>query len=91
VATALDLKPQLRTALATRRLADLSPGQAAFVVSVDASNAAGRRLLDLGFTPETRVTVVRRAPLGDPVAYELRGMRLCLRRSDALRIRVRSP
>jgi ferrous iron transport protein A len=31
---------------------------------------------------------VRRAPLGDPVVYELRGYHLCLRRSEATRIRV---
>jgi Fe2+ transport system protein FeoA len=33
--------------------------------------------------------VLRRAPLGDPVEYELRGYRLCLRRTEAMRIRVR--
>jgi ferrous iron transport protein A len=70
-------------------LADLEPGAGAWVESVDPSSATGRRLLDLGFVPGTRVRVVRRAPLGDPVEYELRGYRLCLRRSEALRIRVR--
>jgi Fe2+ transport system protein FeoA len=54
----------------------------------DEGEPAGRRLLDLGFTPGSRVRVVRRAPLGDPVEYELRGSRICLRRSEAERIRV---
>jgi ferrous iron transport protein A len=58
------------------------------VAAVDGSSAIGRRLLDLGFVPGTEVRVVRRAPLGDPVEYELRGYRLCLRRSEALQIRV---
>jgi len=49
-----------------------------------------RRLLDLGFVPGTRVRVVRRAPLGDPTLYELRGTQLCLRRSEAARVRVRA-
>ncbi len=53
------------------------------------SAPAGQRLLDLGFVPETRIRVVRRAPLGDPVLYDLRGTRLCLRRSEAAIIRVR--
>jgi len=34
------------------------------------------------------VRAVRRAPLRDPVLYELRGYRVCLRRADAARVRV---
>jgi ferrous iron transport protein A len=75
-------------AAAAVALADLEPGTAARVEAVDPGSAIGRRLLDLGFVPGTEVRVVRRAPLGDPVEYELRGYRLCLRRSEALRIRV---
>ncbi len=41
------------------------------------------RLADLGLVPGTPVRVVRRAPLGDPLEIELRGYRLCLRRSEA--------
>ena len=49
----------------------------------------GRRLADLGFLPaHDAIHVSRRAPLGDPIAYELRGYRLCLRRVDALRVLV---
>lgn len=71
-----------------RALAELEPGASARIESVDGSSPVGRRLRDLGFVPGTRVSVVRRAPLGDPVVYELRGMRLCLRRSEAQRVRV---
>jgi ferrous iron transport protein A len=74
----------------TRSLADLEPGARARVAAVDAGSAIGRRLLDLGFVAGTAVRVVRRAPLGDPVEYELRGYRVCLRRSEALRIQVES-
>ena len=70
-------------------LADLAPGAAGVVQAVDAKSPIGRRLLDLGFVPQTRVYVVRRAPLGDPLEFELRGTRLCLRRSEAARILVR--
>jgi len=69
-------------------LADLEPGAGARVSAVDAGSPIGRRLLDLGFVPGTEVRVVRRAPLGDPIEYELRGTRLCLRRTEARRIRV---
>ena len=70
-------------------LAELEPGCRAVVESVDGDGAIGRRLLDLGFVPGTELCMVRRAPLGDPAEYELRGMRLCLRRTEAARIRVR--
>jgi Fe2+ transport system protein FeoA len=78
----------MATSPPTLLLADLEPGSDARVEAVEADTPIGRRLLDLGFVPGTPVRVLRRAPLGDPVEYELRGYRLCLRRSEALRIRV---
>ena len=69
-------------------LAELAPGSVAVVESVNDSGPVGRRLLDLGFLPRTLVRVLRRAPLGDPVVFELRGTMLCLRRSEASLVRV---
>jgi ferrous iron transport protein A len=57
-------------------------------VDVENTGPIGRRLLDLGLLPDTPVKVLRRAPLGDPSIYELRGYRLCLRKGDAARVRV---
>ena len=71
------------------RLSELSPGQEATIVSVDDTGPVGRRLLDLGLLPGTHVRALRHAPLGDPGVYELRGYRLCLRRSESQRVRVR--
>lgn len=70
-------------------LSDLTLGTRARVVRVDADRPIGRRLLDLGFVPGTSIRVMRRAPLGDPTTYELRGTRLCLRRAEAHHIQVR--
>lgn len=69
-------------------LSALAPNQVGQVIAVDDGDPRGRRLLDLGFLPGTRLRVVRCAPLGDPVLYELRGYRVCLRRDDADRIQV---
>ncbi|MDH3519476.1 MAG: ferrous iron transport protein A [Myxococcales bacterium] len=69
-------------------LAQLAPGSRAVIASVDLECGIGRRLLDLGFVPATVVSVLRRAPLGDPISYEIRGTRICLRRSEAARILV---
>lgn len=68
---------------------DLLPvGETAAVIEVDAGATLAERLEDLGFVPGTPVTVRRRAPLGDPRVYELRGSQLCLRSSEARTIRV---
>ena len=58
------------------------------VRAVDSASPIGRRLLELGFRPGTALRVIRRAPLGDPTTYELRGSRFCLRRAEAERVEV---
>jgi ferrous iron transport protein A len=80
-------------AVSLDRMCDAPPGRTVVIASLDpalASTPIGRRLLALGLAPGTRVRVVRRAPLGDPTVYELRGYQLCLRRSEAAGVRVQS-
>jgi Fe2+ transport system protein FeoA len=71
-------------------LSSLSPGKRCTVVRIEGNGGIDRRLLDLGFVPDTPVRVVRRAPLGDPISYELRGFEICLRESEASRVWVRA-
>ena len=47
-----------------------------------------RRLLDLGFTPDEQVAVVRPTPLGDPLVVVVRGTQLALRKREAAWILV---
>jgi Fe2+ transport system protein FeoA len=47
------------------------------------ATAALPRLREMGLVPGTRLTLVRRAPLGDPIEISLRGSLLSLRRSEA--------
>ena len=70
-------------------LASLQPGSIAVILDVEADTPEGRRLGDLGFVRGTTIRVLKRAPLGDPTVYDLRGYRLCLRRTEAGRVRVR--
>jgi ferrous iron transport protein A len=70
-------------------LASLPVGGRGLIAEVRTGDPVGERLLDLGFVPGTSVLVLRRAPLGDPSVYELRGYQLCLRRSEAERVHVR--
>lgn len=70
-------------------LNEVFPDESAVVLSVDSSDAIGRRLLEMGFVPGTQVTVLRAAPLGDPVHLSLRGYTLMIRRSRLSRVAVR--
>lgn len=47
-----------------------------------------RRLFELGLVPGARVTVLRVAPLGDPLELEVRGARMSVRRQEAAEVQV---
>lgn len=69
------------------RLDKLEIGKDAVVASVDADDRALRQhILDMGLTPGTEVTMMKYAPMGDPLEICLRGYELTLRRADAARI-----
>ncbi len=74
----------------TRPLSELPVGAHALIVRVDAAADPGGRLEELGFLPGTRVQLLRRAPLGDPAVYALRGTRFCVRRAEARAVQVRA-
>ncbi len=69
-------------------LRELDLGQSATIVALDLEGAERRRLLDLGLSIGTEVEAVRKSPLGDPVAYRIRGATVALRREQAERIEV---
>jgi len=50
-----------------------------------------RRLLDLGLIPGTAVYCQGAAPAGDPVAYQIRGAVIALRRKDATSVLLEEP
>jgi ferrous iron transport protein A len=58
------------------------------ILRLDGDTGAVRRLMELGLVPGTRVEVLRRAPLGDPIELRLREIHLSLRRSEAAFIHV---
>ena len=69
-------------------LDELTLGTEATVVALEAEAGLAQRLEDLGFVPGTRIQCRRRAPLGDPRVYELRGGQLCLRNREARAVRI---
>jgi ferrous iron transport protein A len=47
-----------------------------------------QRLMSMGMIPGTKVTVLRSAPMGDPIAIGIRSYNLAMRREDAALITV---
>jgi len=65
-------------------LKDLSIGDQAKVLGFNETGKAYRRkLLSMGLTPGTEISVIRVAPLGDPVEISIRGYSLSLRKDEA--------
>lgn len=69
-------------------LKELKEGESASVVAVGGSGALRQHFLDMGIIPGTDVTVVKFAPMGDPVEICLHGYELTLRLDDADKIDV---
>lgn len=69
-------------------LNQLQPGQVAVIVSVGGQAGLRRRYMEMGLVRGETVRVERVAPLGDPVAYSIKGYRLALRREEASQIQV---
>jgi Fe2+ transport system protein FeoA len=69
-------------------LAALRAGERGSVQPCDTEHPATPRLLAMGLLPGTEVAMIQVAPLGDPVEIEFRGMRLSLRKSDAVAVQV---
>ena len=67
----------------TMSLRKMAVNQKGCIKAVTASGEMGRRIRDMGLVPGTRVLVVGRAPLVDPVALRMRGFTLSLRNSEA--------
>lgn len=73
-----------------RTLADVRRGRSARVVGYgpDVEPSAARRLFDLGLVPGITVTVVRRAPMRDPIIYRVGDYEIALRRVQSRGIYV---
>ncbi|MBK5930776.1 FeoA family protein [Halochromatium salexigens] len=73
-----------------RTLNDIRPGGRVRIQRHHSSGAVRQRLLDLGLMPNVVVTVVRSAPLNDPIELKLDASSITLRRREAITIEVTS-
>lgn len=73
----------------TTRIGDLAVGDKARVLGYDREARDYRqRLLAMGLTPGTELSITRLAPLGDPVEIKVRGFSLSLRKGEAAALRI---
>lgn len=69
-------------------LSSLAVGSSAVVREFPKQGVAFLRLREMGLLPGTSLTLIRTAPLGDPIEIKVRGYNLTLRKSEADFIRV---
>ena len=71
-----------------KTLRDVAVGETAKVKKLNGEGAVKRRIMDMGITKGTAVTVRKVAPLGDPIELTVRGYELSIRKEDAALIDV---
>jgi Fe2+ transport system protein FeoA len=70
-------------------LSQLKIGESAILVALNLPESVQNHLMHMGFVPDTMITVLRRAPAGDPIVYSIDGMEIALRHETADAITVR--
>ncbi len=73
-----------------KTLDQLKVGESATVARLHGEGAVKRRIMDMGLTKGTAVTVCKVAPLGDPIELTIRGYELSIRRDEAAKVEVDS-
>lgn len=69
-------------------LSKLRPGHRGTIIHVGGNKVVRRRFIEMGLVRGETVFVHKKAPLGDPVQYEVKGYSISLRMVDADRILV---
>ena len=70
------------------KLNSLHPGQSARITEVGGEGALRQHFLDMGMIPGAEVTVIKLAPLGDPMELRIHGYELTLRLAEAEQITI---
>ncbi|EKO3433226.1 ferrous iron transport protein A [Vibrio fluvialis] len=71
------------------KLSDLTAGESGLILALNGlSTDVRKKLMVMGLLPNTQVTLIRRAPMGDPLQVEVRGVSIAVRESIAAAIDV---
>lgn len=71
------------------KLDNLAIGKSAVIVSVGGTGALGQHFLDMGLIQGVEITMVKYAPMGDPIEIKIHDFELTLRKEDAQKIEVK--
>ncbi|PID48068.1 MAG: ferrous iron transport protein A [Proteobacteria bacterium] len=69
-------------------LSDTKTGLTCKIVRLHAKDKILQKLLDMGFTKNSIITILREAPLYDPMELNIKGYNIALRKSEAALIEV---
>ena len=69
-------------------LNELSAGQSAIIRMVGGEGALRQHFLDMGVIPGVEITLIKFAPMGDPIEFRIHGYELTLRVEDAMQIQI---
>ncbi len=72
-----------------RTLKDVKPGETVTVTNVEGDGVTKSRLMAMGIIKNSKVTVEKVAPLGDPIDVIIRGYHLSFRKCEAELISVK--
>jgi ferrous iron transport protein A len=72
--------------LKTMKLVDGEKGNLIQITSLNLDGVMRRRLLDLGFVAGAIVEVIRKSPLGDPIAFRVSQTTIALRKEESSQI-----
>ena len=70
------------------KLSELKPGESAQLTHIGGEGALRQHFLDMGLIPEAVVTLMKLAPMGDPMELRVHGYELTLRLADAENIEI---
>ena len=73
------------------KLNELQIGSTATILRVGGSGSLRQHFLDMGLIQGTEVTVVKYAPMGDPIELRIHGYELTIRLADAENIEISEP
>lgn len=73
-----------------KTLDQMQPGEMGKVIKITGSGPIKRRIIDMGLVGGTQISVVKFAPLGDPMEIKVKNFNLSLRKTEAALIEVQS-
>ncbi|MBP2028291.1 ferrous iron transport protein A [Acetoanaerobium pronyense] len=72
-----------------KSLAEMKIGESGVVDSINITGILRRRIIDMGLTKGSTVTIEKVAPLGDPIDVKVKDFHIAIRKSDAKNIIIK--